>query len=207
MAYPRHVSLWPPLSSALLPTLLVTWTFGASPTACVPQANVSERLARQAVERVMDRYLAAYHRNDASAMAQLYAADGFLLPPGRELIQGRGAIREFWEQGMEASIQMDNVAIGAAGGTGYVVGRYRIPADEDGEAESGKYVVTLRRQSDGVWRVAADIWNEDGDGSEETSDSTGQSVARVSWSESRAQPRRAAGLTESGESKASSPIR
>jgi hypothetical protein len=38
-----------------------------------------------------------------------------------------------------------------------------------------------------VWRVAADIWNEDGDGSEETSDSTGQSVARASWPSSGGQ--------------------
>jgi uncharacterized protein (TIGR02246 family) len=175
------------LSTAVFPVVLAVSGLGAGPAACVPQANISERLARQAVERVMEGYVAAYHQNNASAMAQLYAPDGFLLPPGREMIRGRDAIREFWDQGMEAGIEMENVTVGAGGGTGYVVGRYHIPADDDGEAESGKYVITLRRQSDGVWRVAADIWNEDGDGSEETSDSTGQSVARASWPSSEGQ--------------------
>jgi ketosteroid isomerase-like protein len=127
----------------------------------------------------MSRYLDAYHRNDAEALASLYASTGILLPPGRPLIRGREAIRRFWEQGMEADFQMENLEIGVSAGTGYAVGRYFIPPDDENDAESGKYVIMVRRQPGGAWAVAADIWNEDGDGSDDQTppDSAARTVA------------------------------
>jgi hypothetical protein len=67
-------------------------------------------------------------------------------------------------------------------GTGYAVGRYYIPADDENDAETGKYVITFERQSDGAWRVAADIWNEDGGGSgddQQQPDSASKAVAEA----------------------------
>jgi uncharacterized protein (TIGR02246 family) len=140
-------------------------------------------MAQRQIGRVMAEYEAAYHRNDAAAMAQLYAPNGLLLPPGRELIRGRDAIRKFWEQGMEAGFQMETLQVSAGIGTGFAVGRYYIPADAENDAESGKYVITFERQPDGVWRVAADIWNEDGNGSDDDDqqapDSSSKTVAEA----------------------------
>jgi uncharacterized protein (TIGR02246 family) len=140
-------------------------------------------MAQRQISRVMAEYEAAYHRNDAAAMAQLYAPNGLLLPPGRELIRGRDAIRKFWEQGMEAGFQMETLEVSAGMGTGFAVGRYYIPADAENDPESGKYVITFERQPDGVWRVAADIWNEDGNGSDDDDqqapDSSSKTVAEA----------------------------
>jgi uncharacterized protein (TIGR02246 family) len=178
--YNRWASRIVPL---VLPAALLLWVVAAGPTSCGRTGPPPQSMAQRQISRVMAEYQSAYHRNDASAMAELYAPNGLLLPPGRELIRGRDAIRKFWEQGMEAGFQMETLQVSAGMGTGFAVGRYYIPADAENEAESGKYVITFERQSDGVWRVAADIWNEDGNGSddqdEQAPDSSSKTVAEA----------------------------
>ncbi|HEU4588902.1 MAG TPA: SgcJ/EcaC family oxidoreductase [Gemmatimonadales bacterium] len=166
MAY-RYNRWAPRIVPLVLPAALVAWVAAAGPSSCGRPGAPAQSLAQRQISRVIADYQAAYHHNDAAAMAELYAPDGFLLPPGRELIRGRAAIQKFWEQGMEAGFQMETLQVSAGMGTGYAVGRYYIPADAENDAETGKYVITFERQPDGVWRVAADIWNEDGTGSDD----------------------------------------
>lgn len=182
MAYPYN--RWAPrIVPLVLPAALLLWVAAAGPTSCGRGGAPAPSMAQRQISRVMVEYEAAYHRNDAAAMAQLYAPNGLLLPPGRELIRGRDAIRKFWEQGMEAGFQMETLQVSAGIGTGFAVGRYYIPADAENDAESGKYVITFERQPDGVWRVAADIWNEDGNGSDDDDqqapDSSSKTVAEA----------------------------
>ncbi|HEX5385638.1 MAG TPA: nuclear transport factor 2 family protein [Gemmatimonadales bacterium] len=172
----------------LLPLAAALSLLAAAPASCPGPERPADPLARRQIEAVMERYVSAYRRDDADAMAALYDANGILLPPGRDLIRGRAAIRRFWSQGMEQGIEMQSVVIGAGASTGYVVGRYYIPADDEDEAESGKYVITLDRPVGGSWAVAADIWNDDGDDStaDESADSTAAVAARaVSYSSRR----------------------
>ena len=49
------------------------------------------------------------------------------------------------------------------GDLGYLVGRYHLPATDEEPADSGKYVMCLKRQRDGVWKLTADIWNRSGE--------------------------------------------
>jgi uncharacterized protein (TIGR02246 family) len=165
----------------LLPATLALVTLAAGPSSCGQRRpGAAPSLSERQLEQVMHEYLDAYHHDDPEALARLYATDGLLLPPGRGLVRGREAIRQFWEQGMEAGFQMETLEVRAGVTTGYAVGRYYIPADDENEAESGKYVITFARQADGVWRVAADIWNEDGDGSDDDDqqpDTTAKTVA------------------------------
>jgi uncharacterized protein (TIGR02246 family) len=131
------------------------------------------------VTQVISAYLDAYRRNDPDAIAGLYAGDAVLLPPGHELVRGRDDIRTYWSQGMEAGFAMDTLRMEVAGGSGYVVGRYYVPPDEDDDAETGKFIIAFRRGADGVWRITADIWNADtGDDDEPAApgDSTNRTV-------------------------------
>ncbi len=150
--------------------------------ACRPQATAAaDASGRRAVHQVIGSYLDAYRRNDPDAIAGLYTADAVLLPPGHELIRGRDDIRKYWGGGMEAGFAMDTVRIEIAGGSGYVVGRYYVPPDAEDDAETGKFVIALRRDPDGVWRITADIWNADVDSDDDSlpGDSTAQSVAML----------------------------
>lgn len=161
---------------AVAVTAILAWL--APFTGCRPQPGAADATGRKAVTQVIDAYLDAYRRNDADAIAGLYAGDAVLLPPGHALVTGRDDIRTYWKQGMESGFAMDTVRIEVAPGSGYVVGRYYVPPDGDDAAETGKFVIALRRGPDGVWRITADIWNADaGDDNEPPADSTAPPVA------------------------------
>lgn len=129
------------------------------------------------IDNVMARYAQAYQNNDPDAMAELYTTGALLLPPGHELITGRDSVRAFWSRGMEPGFQMTTVAVEVSAGTGYVVGRYYVPPDEEDGAETGKYIIALRRERDGAWRITADIWNADN--SDEEADSSADSASQA----------------------------
>ncbi len=136
---------------------------------CRARPGAADATGMQAVTQVIDSYLDAYRRNDADAIAGLYANDAVLLPPGHPLVRGRDDIRAYWKRGMESGFAMDTVRIEVAPGSGYVVGRYYVPPNGDDDAETGKFVIALRRDADGVWRITADIWNADADDDNEPS--------------------------------------
>lgn len=161
---------------AVAVTAILAWL--APLTGCRPQPGAADATGRKAVTQVIDAYLDAYRRNDADAIAGLYASDAVLLPPGHSLVTGRDDIRVYWRRGMESDFTMDTVRIEVAPGSGYVVGRYYVPPGGDDQAETGKFVIALRREPDGVWRITADIWNADADeNNEPPADSTAPPVA------------------------------
>ena len=146
---------------------------------CRAAASPPEQSAKRMIENVMHDYAKAYRDNNPDALAALYSDEGMLLPPGHELVKGRDSVRAFWSRGMEAGFQMATVSIEVSGQGGYVVGRYYVPADDQDDAETGKYIISLRRDPDGVWRIMADIWNADDDADEPDApaDSAGRAVA------------------------------
>jgi uncharacterized protein (TIGR02246 family) len=118
--------------------------------------------SRGAIEATVDRYVAASNAGDAEALTELYAADAVLLPPDHEPIHGKDAIGEFWEQGTDAGLELSTLRLEVDGNVAYLVGRYRLPATEQEEADSGQVVLCLKRQTDGAWKLTADIWNGSG---------------------------------------------
>jgi ketosteroid isomerase-like protein len=127
-------------------------------TACRPAGTPAGDDDR-ALRDVVVRYEAASNEGDAVALAALYADDALLLPPDGEMVSGRAAILEFWQDGIEPGISFEVVGSRSTGGSGYVVGRFLVEATETAPADSGKYVLCLQRQRDGGWLVVADIWN------------------------------------------------
>jgi uncharacterized protein (TIGR02246 family) len=122
--------------------------------------------SRGAIEATVDRYVAASNEGDAEALTELYAEDAVLLPPDHEPIHGREAIGEFWQQGTDTGLEVSTLRLEVEGDIAYLVGRYRLPPIEQEEADSGQYVLCLKRQSDGTWKLTADIWNGSGDSDE-----------------------------------------
>ena len=127
---------------------------------------------RVAVESAIRRYVEASNQGDVATLASLYAEDAMLLPPDHEPIQGREAIRAFWRQGTDEGLEVTNLAVEVSGNLGYLVGQYHLPATDEEPADSGKYVMCLKRQRDGSWKVTADIWNQSGDADEDDDDSS-----------------------------------
>ena len=115
--------------------------------------------SRRAIEAAVDRYVAASNEGNADALTELYTEDAVLLPPDHAPIHGRDAIGEFWRQGTDSGLAVRTLRVEVEGSLGYLVGQYNLPSTDDEPADSGKYVMCLRRQRDGSWKLSADIWN------------------------------------------------
>ncbi|HEX5634053.1 MAG TPA: SgcJ/EcaC family oxidoreductase [Gemmatimonadales bacterium] len=128
-------------------------------------AGCSGRFGQPAddAERAMAETLAAYEEasnsGDPGALSALYTDDALLLPPDGGVVSGREAIREFWTGGMETGLSFEVVRTSAGPEGGFIAGRFHLAATDASPADSGKYVLCLRRGGDGRWRVTADIWN------------------------------------------------
>jgi uncharacterized protein (TIGR02246 family) len=162
-------------SSRLLGFITVVGLAGCSGPAAPEPAS------RQAIQAAVTRYVTASNRGDVDALMELYAEDAVLLPPNHEPIEGREAIGEFWRRGTDQGLEVSTLRIETDGKIGYLVGRYRLPATAGEPADSGKYVMCLQRQSDGSWRLTADIWNSSGEAeSDDSPDLMGpRSVSRA----------------------------
>jgi uncharacterized protein (TIGR02246 family) len=130
--------------------------------ACAGEAPEVDAASRGAIEATLDRYVAASNEGDAAALARLYAEDALLLPPDHEPIHGREAIGEFWRQGTDTGLEISALRLEVDGDVAYLVGRYRLPPTDQEDADSGQYVLCLKRQADGDWKLTADIWNGSG---------------------------------------------
>lgn len=107
------------------------------------------------LDRVLRGYEAAYAGHDARALGELFAEDGYLLQPGRPAIRGRAAVaRVLSREG--GALALVPVAYGMADSVGYIVGTF---GAQRTAGEGGKFVLALRREGAGPWRIAADIAN------------------------------------------------
>jgi uncharacterized protein (TIGR02246 family) len=119
-------------------------------------------MSRSEIESLNARFVAAFERGDADGIAELYAPDARLMPPGRPATSGDG-IRELWSAVIGMGITgcaLKTVSLEEHGDLAIEVGEYEMRAG-GGVADNGKYVVVHRRQPDGSWQLGIDIFNSD----------------------------------------------
>lgn len=106
---------------------------------------------------------------DSEALSQLYAEDAVILPPNGPRAEGTAGVRETWSAALEGSsvaastLDSDLIAVTAAGDYAYAVGSYTdsgTATDGSEWSDQGKYL-TVWKNVDGEWKIAADIWNSD----------------------------------------------
>lgn len=119
-----------------------------------------EKIA-ETTRKFMKRMLAG----DVAGLAQLYAADGVLIPPNHPIVRGRSEIEAFLGTFPRATtFSAWNDEIDGRGDLAYVRGNYELTMKADG-GESvdvrGTYLEIRRRQSDGSWPIAVDMYSSD----------------------------------------------
>ena len=113
------------------------------------------------------RYVEAYSRGDAAAVADFYTEDAKILPPNMEMVSGKQAIQEFWKTAMEMGVKQINLETAEVVYDGNLAYERGVsiatiePKGEQARTERGKYLVVRKRQPDGSWKAAVDIWNSD----------------------------------------------
>jgi uncharacterized protein (TIGR02246 family) len=118
-----------------------------------------------ALRAVHDRFSAALLRHDFDAVAALYAEDAVLLPPQEPAVHGRAAIRQ-WTAAVpnvtRIVLQVDD--LDGRADVAYMRGTFAMTLEPEGApavSVAGKYVEILKKQADGAWRFAVDIFNSD----------------------------------------------
>jgi uncharacterized protein (TIGR02246 family) len=110
------------------------------------------------VDRVLRDYERAWRSGDATAVAALFAEDGYLLQSGRNPIRGRGAIANAYKGQAGGSLRLRAFAYATNDSTGYILGAYGYGEGEN-VPDMGKFTVTLRRDRGGPWQLYSDMDN------------------------------------------------
>jgi uncharacterized protein (TIGR02246 family) len=106
---------------------------------------------------------------DLDRYVSFYADDAVLLWPGTPMIIGRATIRKFMRvffsmPEFSLSFETSRVEVSPAGDFAYTCGTNKVTlVDPNGRKmkDSGKYLTVYRKQSDGTWKVVADMGNSD----------------------------------------------
>jgi uncharacterized protein (TIGR02246 family) len=120
--------------------------------------------ARKAIETNNRRFVEAFNKGDAAAVADMYAAEAKLLPPNSQMIEGRQNIQAFWQVPITAGAKLqalDTVQVDVRGDMAYELGKYTFTVPQaNGQAvtDQGKYLVVWKRQGSS-WKLLLDIWN------------------------------------------------
>ena len=122
----------------------------ANPTA-VPSVVLPPEL-----DRVLRDYERAWRKGDASALAALFAEDGFLLQSDRPPIRGRAAIQAAYEGSSGGPLRLRSFGFSAEGNVAYIIGAYGY---RDAPGDMGKFTLTLHRAPGKPWLIFSDMDN------------------------------------------------
>ncbi len=126
--------------------------------------------ADQAAIRATDTaFVTAANAGDAAGLAAQYLADASLMPPNAAIVRGHDGIEKFWGGFTNAfgiNITLTAEEVVGRGDLAYSRGRYilDLAPKVKGAApahDEGKFLEILRRQPDGTWRYAVDMYSSD----------------------------------------------
>lgn len=119
---------------------------------------------KEAIANVRQAFVQAVRAGDGSRVAALFTEDGVEMPPNEPIRMGRDAISAAQLPTVMAFTLTGEETEGV-GDWAYDRGVYQITVTMEGMTEpisdTGKYLVLLRKQSDGSWLITHSIWNSD----------------------------------------------
>ena len=119
-----------------------------------------------AIRASSDRFMQLLIAQDFDSLVRLYTEDAVVMPPHHPAVHGRTAIRSWFPSFPRVS--RFSLTIDESDGRAdlaYVRGSYSMTLHPEGAPrpveDAGKYIEIRKRQADGSWPIAADIFNSD----------------------------------------------
>ncbi len=136
----------------LAATMVSTLACGPAeePPAPEPTPMPSAADDRAAIDALMNRLEDAYANTDIDQLMDVYTDDLVYMGAGAPLIQGAADFRAANDPVGAYDLVMHNEEVVVTGDWGYARGSY------DG---NDQFLMIVRRDPDGVWRIAREIWN------------------------------------------------
>lgn len=121
-------------------------------------------MSQQDIEILEKQFQEAFNAGDAAGVARFYAEDARLLPPNTDILEGRPAIEGFMREFFLANptLSFGSTAFHESGDLAVAIGTYELelrPEGAEAQKDSGKYIEVWKRQPDGSWLIAADMFN------------------------------------------------
>ncbi len=142
---------------------------GLCAVGCSPASQSDSREADATAIRQADlAWSAAQAADGLDGTMSFYLDDAIMLPPNRPMAIGKEAIREasasVASPGFSVSWKPMKIEVARSGDIGYAIGNFEGSAvDPAGNPVpvKGKYVEIWKKQADGSWKVAADMFSPD----------------------------------------------
>jgi uncharacterized protein (TIGR02246 family) len=130
-----------------------------------PQSSVTDPEIRKAIDAGNAKYIDAFARSDAGALAGLYDESGSRLSPKGVVVRGRPAIAENVAGFMKSvtgpvKVGIETQDLWVVDDLVYETGKYTYTFTPPGKSETqtgGHYVTIWKRQADGGWKIIADM--------------------------------------------------
>ena len=150
---------------------VIALCLGVSFTACArlaaPPAPADTAADKAKLEADALVWFDHYAKADGDAMANLYAEDALLMPPGAPAVTGRAGIKTFLGEDSAktkaAGLSLKNGSVtgsGVSGDVGWISGNYVVVDKSGATIDSGSYL-SVHRRTNGSWPYIRDIWNSD----------------------------------------------
>ena len=157
-------------SSSWFPSILIG--LAACLAACQqqPQAPPDTRAADESAIRDLDaQWSKATGMKNLQQFVSFFADDATFLPPNVAAITSKEAIQKWGSElmanpGFAVAWQPTNAEVSHGGDLGYTLGSYELKlTGPKGKPvmDRGKYLTVWKKQADGGWKVAVDIFNSD----------------------------------------------
>ena len=139
--------------------------------ACTPAPADTSASAKQAIDAANAQWARLTSTGHADSIAELFAADGVIMPPNMASMKGRDAIRAFFAEinsiTPRPTLTVRAERVVATGPAAVEVGRWHFafPAGATlppgmTPVDSGKYIARWEEQN-GKWLMVDEIWNSD----------------------------------------------
>ena len=137
-------------------------------TACgSPRGSANVAADVEAIAAVNQAYVDATVTANVNALLDMMTSDVVLLPPGGPALEGSEAARGWYRWFHEIFTVVSDTALieetVVMGEWAYIRGSYVMRTQEESSdsivRSMGKFSTMLRRQDDGTWKIARDMWN------------------------------------------------
>jgi uncharacterized protein (TIGR02246 family) len=123
--------------------------------------------SRRLLERDAQWAAAAAEGRDVERILEFWTDDALVYPPGLPVVAGKAALRAYVQAslaipGFQISWNSSDVRLSPDGQLAYLLGQNAVTAPgPSGQLTTsrGRAVTIWRREGDGEWRCAVDIWN------------------------------------------------
>lgn len=161
----RHPARW--IVVVIAGAALQACATKAEPPAQTGQANTEKDVA--AVNAVQDREIAMVATGSADSLATVITSDAELMPPDEPAVHGLDAVKKWAEETMfsQASVSgrytSSDVTVSGDLAVARYTGELTITPKAGGApvTERLKGIHVMKRQPDGSWKIAQDVWNSD----------------------------------------------